>query len=710
MNRFITPACFLSLLAGCADEEAVEVATPPPVSAEARIEAATADIGAARLAAADAETANWITHGRTYSEQRFSPLEQIHDGNVQGLGLAWYFDLETNRGMEATPLVVDGVIFTTGSWSMVYAHDARSGELLWKYDPQVPGEWAVHLCCDVVNRGVALWQGRVFVGTLDGRLIALDAASGEALWSVQTTDRERPYSITGAPRVVKGRVIIGNGGSEFGVRGYVSAYDADDGEMVWRFHTVPGDPAQPFESEALEAAAATWKGGEWWKIGGGGTVWDSMAYDPELDLLYIGVGNGSPWNRHVRSPGGGDNLFLSSIVALRPETGQYVWHYQTTPGDSWDYTATQHMILADLSLGDDIRKVIMQAPKNGFFYVIDRLTGDLISAENYVPVSWASHVDLETGRPVLTATADYSETPQLTFPSPFGGHNWQPMAYSPATGLVYIPAQEIPWVHGQDGDFSYAPGFWNTATDVTLNLAPTDPDARRALAMMIKGQLTAWDPVNQREVWRVQHAGPWNGGVLATAGNIIFQGNATGEFAAYRATDGERLWRFPAQTGVMAAPVTYTVDGEQYVTVVAGWGGTYGLGAGEIAAAAGVRNVSRVLTFRLDGQADLPPLPVVERIPEPPPLTADADTVRHGQRRFNERCAVCHGLEAVGGGVLPDLRYMDAEAHNTFYAIVLGGLHRERGMVSFAPVLDGEDVGAIHAYVIERSHALLVAD
>ncbi|MEN8183986.1 MAG: PQQ-binding-like beta-propeller repeat protein, partial [Myxococcota bacterium] len=337
-----------------------EGATPPApaVDVSALATAPAPGVDDARLRDADADPDSWLTHGRNYAEQRYSPLRQIHTGNVGELGLAWFFDTDTTRGVEATPLVSDGVLYTTGSWSVVFAVDARSGELLWKYDPQVPRAWGGKVCCDVVNRGVALYRDRVYLGTLDGRLIALDASSGEVVWEGVTVDQTRPYSITGAPRVVKGRVIIGNGGAEFGVRGYVSAYDTGSGELVWRFYTVPGDPSQPFESPALERAAATWKGGEWWKVGGGGTVWDSMAYDPELDLLYVGTGNGSPWSRYLRSPGGGDNLYLCSVLALRPDTGELVWHYQTTPGDTWDYTSTQHMILADLEIEGRPRKVL----------------------------------------------------------------------------------------------------------------------------------------------------------------------------------------------------------------------------------------------------------------------------------------------------------------------------------------------------------------
>ncbi len=405
----------------------------------------------ARLLSAGTDTSNWLTHGRTYDEQRFSPLDQVNADNVGDLGLAWYFDIPTNRGIESTPLVIDGVMVVTGSWSTVFALDAKTGEQIWAYDPEVPKIWGKNACCDVVNRGVAAWGDKVYVGTIDGYLVALQAVDGSVAWRVNTIDRDWPYTITGAPRVVKGNVLIGNGGGEMGVRGYITAYDAETGNQNWRFHTVPGNPEDGFEDEAMAMAAETWTG-EWWQYGGGGTVWDSMAYDPELDLLYIGVGNGAPWNRQIRSPDGGDNLFLSSIVALKPDTGEYVWHYQTTPGESWDYTAAQHIILADLEIDGQLRKVAMQAPKNGFFYVLDRETGELISAENYVPVTWATGIDQETGRPIETANARYTDGPSLLLPGPVGGHNWQPMAFSPDTQLVYLPAQEIPNLYGRYSD------------------------------------------------------------------------------------------------------------------------------------------------------------------------------------------------------------------------------------------------------------------
>jgi PQQ-dependent dehydrogenase (methanol/ethanol family) len=682
-----------------AEAAAAADATP---SAQA-IRAAVAKVDGEAILAAPA--GDWLSHGRTYDEQRHSPLEQVDTDNVDELGLAWYADLDTTRGLESTPIVVDGVMFNTGTWSTVFAHDAVTGEQIWKYDPEVPREWGAYACCDVVNRGVAAWKGKIYVGTLDGRLVALDAGTGEPVWEVKTTPPERPYTITGAPRVVKGKVIIGNGGGEYGVRGYVTAYDAETGEQAWRFYTVPGDPSKPQEGAYLERAASTWRGGEWWKVGGGGTVWDSMAYDPDLDLLYLGVGNGSPWNRHVRSPGGGDNLYLSSIVAVRPDTGEYVWHYQTTPGDTWDYTATQHMILADIEIAGELRQVIMQAPKNGFFYVLDRATGEFISAEAYVPITWASHVDPETGRPVENPGADYGEEPQLVLPAPYGGHNWHPMTYSPDTGLVYIPALDLPFMFGQDNAFQYDPESWNTAVDTTLGAPPDDVSEEMALRAMVKGHLAAWDPVEQREVWRVQHSGSWNGGLVSTAGGLLFQGRADGMFAAYRAADGSLLWESPAYTGIMAAPVTYEVDGTQYVTVVAGWGGAFGVASGIPAQEGNVIRKGRILTYKLGGEAELPTPPEPEfDFPEPPPMTASAETVEQGEDLFHTYCSVCHGAGAVSSGVLPDLRYMDEQTHAIFQGIVLGGAYRDRGMVSFAHVLDSEKADAVHAYLIKRAH------
>ena len=472
-------ALMLALLgpAGCGEQAATpEEAAAEPEQAEATtapggraaaVQAATADINDTRIGNANSEPGNWLAHGRTYDEQRYSPLTNINPETAADLGLAWYWDTGTKRGLEASPIVVDGVMFSTGSWSVVWAHDAKTGELLWSHDPQVPREWGKYACCDVVNRGAAVWEGRVYSGTLDGRLIALDAGTGELIWEVQTTDRERPYTITGAPRIVKDKVIIGNGGAEYGVRGYVTAYDAASGAMAWRFYTVPGNPDGRLRERSMEALPpATWRGGKWWEVGGGGTVWDSMAFDPELNLLYVGVGNGSPWNRYIRSPGGGDNLYVSSIVALNPDNGSLVWHYQTTPGDTWDYTATQHMILADIEIDGETRKVIMQAPKERLLLRARphqrrvHLRGSLRAGHLGQPHRPGVRPPGGKSRGALRQRRERDTTGALRRPQ-LASYDLQPGH----SGLVYIPALELSFSYGQDNAFKYDPEAWNTGVD-----------------------------------------------------------------------------------------------------------------------------------------------------------------------------------------------------------------------------------------------------
>jgi PQQ-dependent dehydrogenase (methanol/ethanol family) len=670
-----------------------------------------ARVDGARIIGADRDPGSWPSHGRTYSEQRFSPLARLTTTNVGGLGLAWSHDIRsrTARGLEATPIVVDGVLYTTGAWSHVLALDARTGKLLWEFDPEVPGHYAAKGCCDVVNRGVAVWDGKVFVGVYDGRLIALDARTGRKVWETLTVDQSQDYTITGAPRVVKGKVIIGNGGAEFGVRGYVSAYDAGTGKMLWRFYTVPGDPKKGFENKTVEMIAKTWSG-EWWRYGGGGTVWDSMAYDPDLDLLYIGVGNGSTWNYKLRSDGQGDNLFLASIVAIRPDSGEYVWHFQTTPGEDWDYTATQHIILADLTLDGRPRKVLMQAPKNGFFYVLDRVTGEFLSGTPYVTVTWAERLDAKTGRPVERPEARHSTTgkPAVVMPGPAGGHSWHPMSYSPKTGLVYIPALEAAFGYAPSDPKTFVsrPGiFWNFGLDPVGSAMPEDEGIRKAIRAATRGKLIAWNPVARKLEWTIDYPVPWNGGLLSTAGGLLFQGTGTGRFVAYEASTGTKLWDFHAQTGIIAAPVTYEVDGEQYVTVLAGWGGAIPLVAGEVVQEAAKGGTNRVLTFKLGGRAKLPELKSVARPLAPPPAVASKDTVDRGRALYQQYCAACHGDTASAGGVLPDLRYSThLGAAPTWKAIVLDGTLVRNGMVSFSRYLKPDDAETIRAYVIQRAH------
>jgi quinohemoprotein ethanol dehydrogenase len=653
----------------------------------------------------------WLSYGRDQGEQRFSPLDQVSTENVDELGLAWYADLDTARGQEGTPLVIDGRIYVTTAWSKVKAYDAATGKALWDYDPKVPGETGPKACCDVVNRGLAAWGDRLFFGTLDGRLVALDRDTGKEVWSTVTVDQSESYTITGAPRVIDGKVIIGNSGAEFGVRGYVTAYDANDGKQLWRFYTVPGGPEEAGnEPEYLAKARATWKG-EWWKLGGGGTVWDSMAYDPELDLLYIGVGNGSPWNQAYRSPGGGDNLYLSSIVAIRPETGEYVWHYQETPAETWDFTATQHIMLADLTIDGKPRKVLMQAPKNGYFYVLDRATGELLSADAYVPQTWTTGMDMATGRPIVPPEARFDLTgkPFVSTPGAGGGHSWHPMAFNPTEGLVYIPAMEAA--------FPYVPEVgWkpdrnrgmNTGIDLGAAAMPPDRAVREAAAAATKGVLIAWDPVAKKERWRVPHRGVWNGGLLATAGGLLFQGNAEGNLVAYAAKDGKELWSFFGQTGIIAPPITYSIGGEQYVAVLAGWGGVWPLSPGSVLAGQDrpLPNVSRLLVFKLGGAAKLPPLDY-KRLPlDPPPFKGTAAQVASGAYDYGRYCGQCHNDAAMGQGtVTPDLRRSAAlENEQAWQTIVYDGALKDNGMVSFAPSLNRARIEAIRQYVIKRAN------
>jgi quinohemoprotein ethanol dehydrogenase len=640
----------------------------------------------------------WRHHGRDHSEQRFSPLDAINQDTVAQLGLAWHFATGDTRGMEATPIVADGVMYVSTAWSRVVALDAASGRLLWRYDPKVPGAKARDACCDVVNRGVALSAGKVYLGALDGRLIALDAKTGAEVWSVQTTDPAKPYTITGAPRVVKGKVIIGNGGAEFGVRGYFSAYEAETGALAWRFYTVPASADGPVEHDELRVAQRTWSPDSLWETGLGGTVWDSFAYDPELDLLYVGVGNGSQYNRARRSPGGGDNLFLASILAVNPDTGRLVWHYQTTPGESWDYTATQHMILADLDWLGERRKVLMQAPKNGFFYVLDRATGELLSARNYVPVNWASHVDLESGRPVETGKGDWSSGTRMVTPAIFGGHNWHPMAFSPSTGLVYIPTIHAVYPFTPDAEYRYDPATLNTGEDwqALTAMAPSV-----APPFCSPTRLTAWDPIEQKQAWQVKFDRGISAGVLATAGGLVFQGTTDGRLLAYRDRDGRALWEAPTNVGIMAPPISYAIGGEQYVAVVAGLGGAQGGHNDKLDNA----NPGHVFAFKLGAGATAPEVPVHTRTVQVPDVALDPAAVERGRNLYGVHCIRCHGLNAAASGLYPDLRLSTPGVHESWNEIVLGGALAGNGMAAFDDVLSPGDVRDIHSWVIDQAIA-----
>jgi quinohemoprotein ethanol dehydrogenase len=667
-----------------------QAAAPPPFTPGLLV-----DDGALRKGHAG----QWLTHGLDYAETRYSTLDLVNDTTVKRLGMAWSFDMETRRGLEATPLVADGVMFVTSAWSVVYALDAKTGTLIWKFDPEVNRDYGQRACCDVVNRGVAVYRGKVYVGALDGWLYALDSRTGVKVWQKLTVDPKRGYTITGAPRVVKGKVLIGNGGAEMGVRGYITAYDAKTGDLVWRFYTVPGDPSQPVESPALEKALKTWTG-RWWEAGGGGTPWDSMAFDPALDLLYVGTGNGSPWMESLRSPQGGDNLYLSSILALRPDTGQLVWYYQTTPGDSWDYTATQHMILADLTIGGRVRKVLMQAPKNGFFYVLDRATGELLSAKAYAEIGWATSVDMKTGRPIEApgVRSQSPLTPMMQKPGPLGAHNWQPMSYHPKTGLVYIPARMdgFPYMKDPKWQFSMTPGVWNNGQVA----APTNDQLPPGT-----GELLAWDPVKQEARWRVSLVADWNGGTLATAGNLVFQGAGDGRFVAYSADKGEKLWEVVTGAGVIGSPMTYRISGHQYVAVLAGWGGAASLFGENRSGRYGVPG--RLLVFTLDGKQAAPAVATQARpVPTSLPYSTEMAYLQKGSALYGAHCVMCHGIAAIAGGSIADLRYSSEGVLKVYPKIVLEGSYQPMGMPSFGTRLKAEDVEAIRNYILDRRAAI----
>ncbi|MBT4522711.1 MAG: PQQ-dependent dehydrogenase, methanol/ethanol family [Halieaceae bacterium] len=710
------------------------VACTPSTNTEiaARKKTAVAPIDNQRLSNLAQEPGTWLTGGRDYQQSYYSPLGQITADNVSRLGYAWHYDLTSEFGFEATPIVVDGVLYGSGPTGTVFALDAMSGRELWTFTPQIDNDFVRKVCCGVVNRGVALWGDKVFVASLDGYLYALNRNDGSQAWRVDTfTDRDRGYTITGAPYIANDLVIIGNAGAEFDARGYVSAYDTRTGEYRWRFFTVPGDPKQGFEHPELEPAAKTWDPTSLWQVGLGGTVWDAMAFDPELNLLYIGTGNAAPYPRKLRSPAGGDNLYLASILALNPDTGRLVWHYQTTPGDNWDFTATQKMILAELEIDGKQRRVIMQAPKNGFFYVLDRLTGELISAQPYANVTWASHVDNATGRPVETGQAEYFNEPKLIFPGPQGAHNWQPMSFNPDTGLVYIPAMEAgviwtmpeePFEYQKGGLNSHSlyifttPGEWGLDSALANTLPPLEVLGAGQPDTTIRGFLRAWDPVKQTLAWERDTSGPWTGtmnafwnggGVMSSAGNLLFQGRGTGRLAVLDATTGEELHSIDVGASMMAAPMTYQIGNTQYVAILTGIGGGNGNDYVPGMAAYTYGNQGRLVVFKLGG-GEVPKRPELqheEAGQEPPslPRRGTEAQVALGEKLFLRNCAKCHAnIDGRGAGI-PDLRQMDETAHREFREILLEGTRADRGMGNFSDLLSEEDVEALHDYLIDQA-------
>jgi quinohemoprotein ethanol dehydrogenase len=643
--------------------------------------------------------ADWTAPGGAPDEAGYSRLEQINSGNVSQLGLAWYMDLPEEVTLESTPLAVDGTLFFSGGYGEVYSVDGITGKLLWKYDPETwkrrPDKFNFG-----GNRGIAYEDGRIFTAGMDGRLDALDATNGEVLWTAESIPQGMGNNSSGAPRTMDGKVIIGNAGADFGARGFVTTFDAGTGEMLWRFYTVPGRPEENRGNPAMEMAASTWTG-EWWKTGTGGTVWNGMTFDPEMNRVYLGVGNAGPYDPQKRSPGGGDNLFTSSIVALDADTGEYIWHYQENPRDAWDYKATPNIIAATLEIGGKPRNVLMHAPTNGFLYVLDRATGDVISAGKTTLITWASGIDLETGRPVENPGIRYENGASEVWPGTVGGHNWQAMSYSPKTGLVYIPVQQLGARFSRDLSEQDDTAF-NVMGLILKPLVKKPGDGR--------GYLIGWDPVAQKEAWKVTHDHLWNGGTLATAGGLVFQGTADGHLKAYRASTGDPMWDFNAGLGIIAAPMSYSAEGRQYVSILVGWGGT-------VAALSSVMDVGwtygaqprRILTFALGGDAELPPSPprdMTVRALDDPDLVLDESDVTAG-RSLSVMCAACHGAGFHGAGAPgPDLRESALSLGlDTFTQVVKHG-RMDRGMPAFEALTD-EQIRQLHAYVRARARQAL---
>ncbi len=673
-----------------------------------------------RLLLADQQPENWMSLGRDFQQQHFSPLTNINDSNISDLGFAWEYDASSRigrvkRGLEATPIVVDGIMFTSGAWGVVYALNAETGIEIWRYDPDVDASYNRRACCDVVNRGVQVWKGKVYVATLDGYLVCLNAADGKVLWRKDTfTDRTVAYTITGAPQIAKNVVVIGNSGGEFGVRGYITAYDIETGEQKWRFFTVPGDPKKGFEHPEMEMASKTWDPNSIWEAGGGGTVWGQYAYDPELNLLYVGTGNSSPYLIWFRSPNGGDNLFLSSILAINPDNGKLSWHYQTTPGEIWDYTSTMNIILADLNIKGQQRKVLMQAPKNGFFYVLDRKTGELLSAEKYSQANWASHIDMKTGRPVLTSQGWYKDTPKLVIPSLAGAHSWQPMSYSPVTGLVYIPEIVYPMIYHSMPDYKFQKKVFGTG----LNYANVDPpfvlEARKYIGgqsdTVIRNYLKAWNPVTQKEVWKVEMDVPRsNGGILSTAGNLVVEGTSSGYLRVYDAKTGRLLKEIFTGSVIMAAPMTYMVKGVQYIAVMAALGGADLAFGYKGMVTEKYQNKGRILAFKLNGGPTPLPPPFEEiKTPKPPEVKIDPVLVAKGSVLFDYYCINCHSASPSFShySQYPDLGKINETIHAAFKDVVLKGALSKNGMSSFEDILSEADVEALHQFLISEQKKL----
>lgn len=701
-TRLLSVSLLLPLtLTGCGQSPEQDTAQAPFASIGIREVApvsGAAAVDQARLLQGTDDPQQWSHYGGSYNEQRFSPLAAINDSNVQNLGLVWYADYDTNQNQHGSPLYVDGVIYVSTARNVVHAFNAHNGERLWTYTPiMIPNP-----NLGLVNRGLAVYNGKIYMGMLDATMVALDASTGEPVWHINTVpeslglgEMAKNYSITMAPRVAKGKVYVGGSGGEYGVRGWVAAFDAETGVEEWRFWTVPGDPAKGFEGSHLEAAAATWPADRrYWEQGGGGTIWDAAVYDPVTDLLYFGTGNGTPWNREMRDPDSGDNLYVASVVAVNPDTGEYVWHYQETPGDSWDYDAVSPMMTADLTFNGEQKHVIIHPSKNGLIYVLEAATGKLISGDAFTGVTWASGVDLVTGRPIEVPGARY-ETEQFNIgPGAPGGHTWHPNAFSPLTGLIYIPTWE---------NYSAMAPQQMPANGIPPLVAFGGNIDRETLKPHNKqandGWLQAWNPVTRKVVWESPKGPRATSGALATGGNLVLMGNSNGNLlSAYNATTGEQLWDFDAQSAVYAAAITYELDGEQYIAASVG-----GTSPGDYFAP----SYGRMLVFKIGGTAQLP-LNLSYTAPElnPPPATAAPEIVARGAEVYSENCSVCHGNNGVQQrSSFPNLTLSALlYSQEAFDQVVLNGARVDRGMANFADKVSAEDSIAMREYIISRAN------
>ncbi|MYM64064.1 PQQ-binding-like beta-propeller repeat protein [Pseudomaricurvus sp. HS19] len=676
----------LLTLTGCqqeAPDTAVSADKPTPAAPESQIVVPDTD---------------WPNYGGDGREQHYSELDQVSLANIGQLDLAWYYDLEPGFSV-SSPVTGGNKLFTTTGNSFIRAFDAASGELLWEFDAKTRDIAQSPLHMSWGNKGIAWWNNRVFLATTDGRVIALDDSSGQPLWEQRQFELNELRNSNGAPRVFDGKVIIGHGGADISpIRGYVTAYDAMTGEQLWRFYTTPGNPAEPPANKAEEVMQPTWKG-DWYGKGGGGTAWNAFSYDQELDLIYLGVGNGFPYNHQMRSPGGGDNLFLASIVAVKADTGEYVWHYQVCPAEQWDCTAVQDMTIGNITLDGQPRKVIMHAPKNGFFYVLDAASGEFISAEKIAKVTWAEKIDPDSGRPVENPGIRYQNNTELfeLWPGPQGAHSWLPQAFSQSTGLVYVPIIEMGALIGPPN-----PNMPAISAGMGVTMIPDAelPDSRRSF-------LRAWNPATQTEAWSLELPGDWPGGVLATGGDLVFQGRMDGYLVAYNARTGAEVWSYKTVAPVVAAPIAYSVAGKQYISVLTGSGSQGGgiMATGNAAFRTDYALPRRLLTFALDGTARRPEFVMPAQVPlQDPDFVPQKDRVMSGAMAFaGNACLVCHGMNAIGGGAAPDLRFspmiLDAAAFKT---VVKDGVLKPRGMPP-TPWIDDAALEDIRHYLRLRA-------